>query len=410
MKCQDILQNELHEKHILDQLDGSEKEKYELHLKECENCQAELENQRILISGIREAGLAEMKNEIKRQVEIGELNHPGMAWGRLSKIAAVLFIFVLTPGVIIYLSKNNPELVPTAEQKTENAPEDISYSVADAATERRLNIMSTEMMDADSRVLKIPKQKDAAGNKVFKKDESPKLNAFKPAFEENKKAKIITEMDKQEMPIRAEPAQSKIALNEEASTFKDEKEEVILKSKLAAAPQESQPAHQIDPIIIDALKEAKTKKMAFSSSVYRGARTYVYETPEAGLKKTGQSRLRNTLLRIKTTGQMDPDLRFTSNGHTVLVHLKATTDEQAKEVLGQTFDVQLSKSFAVEVIKQDSLIIEMNWLVESKFLKVKSDEIKIVILDDQLMRVIIENKYIYETELSKKTSTAILKE
>ena len=96
--------------------------------------------------------------------------------------------------------------------------------------------MSTEMMDAESRVLKIPNQKYAAGNKVFKKDESPKLNAFKPAFEENKKAKIITEMNKQEMPIRAEPAQSPIALNEEASTFKDEKEEVILKSKLAAAP------------------------------------------------------------------------------------------------------------------------------------------------------------------------------
>jgi len=179
MKCQDILQNELHEKYILDQLDGSEKEKYELHLKECKDCQSELETQRVLISGIREAGLAEMKNEIKRQVEISELNHPGMTWGGLSKIAAVLFIFVLTPGVIIYLNKSNPKLMPTAEQKIENAPEDIPYSVADAAIEGRRDIVSVKLPDADLKVLKIPQQKDAEGNKIFKKNESPGLLRLK---------------------------------------------------------------------------------------------------------------------------------------------------------------------------------------------------------------------------------------
>ena len=271
MKCQDILQNELHEKYILDQLDGSEKEKYELHLKECKDCQAELENQRTLISGIRAAGLAEMKNEIKRQVEIGELNHPGMTWGRLSKIAAVLFIFVLTPGVIIYLSKSNPELVPTAEQKTENAPEDISYSVADAATEGRRDIVSTEMMpDADLKVLKNPKQKDAGGKKIFKKNESPKSDALKLTFGETKKAKITTEMDTQEMLIRAEPAHSQIALQEEVSTFKNEKEDAFLKSNLPATPKESRLKDKTGD-----LNQPKIEAVIFSSREYRSARTYV---------------------------------------------------------------------------------------------------------------------------------------
>ncbi len=408
MKCQDILQNELHEKYILNQLEDFEKEKYELHLKECKDCQAELKTQRVLISGIREAGLAEMKNEIKRQVEIGELNRPGMTWGGLSKIAAVLFIFVLTPGVIIYLNKSNPDLVPTAEQKIENAPEDIPYSVADAATERRRDIASTEMMqDADLKVLKNPKQKDAEGNIIFKKNESPKLDALELTFEETKKAKISTEMDKQETPIRAEPVQSKIVFQEEVSTFKGEKEDAFLKSNLAATPQESQPKGQIDDLV-----DPTSEVVVFSASENRGARTYVYEGAEAGLKKTGQFRQGNTRLfdMKKPTEQMVPNLRFISNGYAVLVHLKPPEDEAAREAFARKVDSQLPKSFAVEIITQDSLNIEMTWSVGSEFFKKNPEEIKVEILNERIMRITIENKYIYETELSKKTSTAILKE
>ena len=405
MKCQDILQNELHEKYILDQLDGSEKEKYELHLKECKDCQAELKTQRVLISGIRQAGLAEMKNEIKRQVEISELNHPGMTWGRLSKIAAVLFIFVLSPGVIIYLSKSNPELVPTAEQKTENAPEDMPYSVTEAATEGRRDIMSTEMMqDADLKVLKIPKQKDAGGKKIVKKNESPKLDAIKFTFEETKKAKITTEMDKQETQIRVESAQPQMALQEEVSTFKNEKEDAVLKSNFAATPKESQLKGQIDD-----LDKAKSEAHRFAGD-YRENRVYVYEALEIGLKKKSQSRQRKTFLGMQSTEQMVSDLRFISNGNTILVHLKQTADDVASEVLARAIDFRLPKSFAVEIITQDSLNLEMTWLVGSEFFKMNPEEIKVEILNEQIMRITIENKYIYETELSKNTNTAILKE
>jgi len=405
MKCQDILQTELHEKYILDQLDGSEKEKYESHLKECKDCQAELKTQRVLISGIRQAGLAEMKNEIKRQVEISELNHPGMTWGRLSKIAAVLFIFVLSPGVIIYLSKSNPELVPTAEQEIENAPEDIPYSVTEAATEGRRDIMSTEMMqDADLKVLKIPKQKDTGGKKIVKKNESPKLDALKLTFDETKKAKITTEMDKQEMQIRVESAQPQMALQEEVSTFKNEKEDAVLKSNFAATPKESQPKGQIDD-----LDKAKREAHRFAGD-YRENRVYVYEALEIGLKKKSQSRQRKTFLGMQSTEQMVSDLRFISNGQVILIHLRTSADETAREVLARTADVRPPKSLAVEIITQDSLTLEMNWLVGSEFFKMNPEEIKVEILNEQIMRITIENKYIYETALSKNTNTAILKE
>jgi len=51
----------------------------------------------------------------------------------------------------------------------------------------------------------------------------------------------------------------------------------------------------------------------------------------------------------------------------------------------------------------------MIWLVGSEFFKMNPEEIKVEILNEQIMRITIENKHIYETELSKNTN-AILKE
>ncbi|MCH8873592.1 hypothetical protein IH824_12630 [candidate division KSB1 bacterium] len=295
--------------------------------------------------------------------------------------------------------------MPTAEQKTENAPEDIPYSVTEAATEGRRDIMSTEKIpEADLKVLKIPKQKDAGGKKIFKKNESPKLDALEIALEENKKAKISTEMDKQETPIRAEPAQPQMALQEEVSTFKNEKEDAVLKSNFAATPKESQPKGQIDD-----LDKAKSEAHRFAGD-YRENRVYVYEALEIGLKKKSQSRQRKTFLGMQSTEQMVSDLRFISNGNTILVHLKQSADDVASEVLARAIDFRLPKSFAVEIITQDSLNLEMTWLVGSEFFKMNPEEIKVEILNEQIMRITIENKYIYETALSKNTNTAILKE
>ena len=111
----------------------------------------------------------------------------------------------------------------------------------------------------------------------------------------------------------------------------------------------------------------------------------------------------------KPTEQMVPNLRFISNGHAVLVHLKASEDEEVREVLAQTAEVRPPKSFAVEIITQDSLNLEMNWLVGAEFFEMNPEEIKVEILNEQIMRITIENKHIYETELSKNTN-AILKE
>ncbi len=406
MKCQTILQNELHEKYILAQLDDTEKEKYELHLKECKDCRAELEAQRVLIAGIRESGLAEMKSEIKRQVELSEINHPGMTWGRISKIAAVLLIFVLTPSVIIYLSKSSPELVPVAQQKTETAPADLPYSTADAAMERRPDAEETELMpEANVEALKIPRQTDASGNRQFKKNDSPKVD-LDLAESKIQKVKEIAEIDMQEVALRAEPSQPQIALNEEASTFKDEKEEGVLESKVAT-PEESQPIHPIEPISVDAIEKPKIKAYAFSSSEYSATRTYVYEAPETGQKKISQPTGRLISKSEKARKQRTSDLRFISNGHAVLVHLKTAADEVGREVLAETADVPLPKSFSVEIIEQDSLDIEMNWLAAAEFLKIKPEEIKLEISSEQIMQVIVTEK-IYHIDLNKTSTEAIL--
>ncbi len=195
-------------------------------------------------------------------------------------------------------------------------------------------------------------------------------------------------------------------MQKEVSTFKDEKEDAVLKSNFAATPKESRLKGKTGD-----LNQPKIEAVIFSSREYKSARTYVYEAPEAGLKKTDPSRQRDKLMfdMRKSTEQTVSDLRFISNGHAVLVHLKASEDEEVREVLAQTAEVRPPKSFAVEIITQDSLNIEMTWLVGSEFFKMNPEEIKVEILNERIMRITIENKYIYETELSKNTN-AILKE
>ena len=53
MNCAYILQNEIHEKYLLDKLTESEKQEYKNHLQNCPTCSEALENERLLIAGIQ---------------------------------------------------------------------------------------------------------------------------------------------------------------------------------------------------------------------------------------------------------------------------------------------------------------------------------------------------------------------
>ena len=116
MDCQTIRENELHEKYLLGRLTDHEKFDYQKHINQCKSCKSELDDQSLLISGIRETGRREMKEEIRQLALEYESGQSRFNWPLLAKIAAVLFVIMMTPSVYyIYNNKNTPQMEPVPE-------------------------------------------------------------------------------------------------------------------------------------------------------------------------------------------------------------------------------------------------------------------------------------------------------
>jgi len=102
MNCAYILQNEIHEKYLLNKLTESEKHEYKKHLQKCHPCSESLEKERLLIAGIQATAKQNMKDEIKAQVEQLRSERVKVDWALMYKAAAVLVVLVLLPGVSWY--------------------------------------------------------------------------------------------------------------------------------------------------------------------------------------------------------------------------------------------------------------------------------------------------------------------
>ncbi|MEJ2637718.1 MAG: hypothetical protein P8184_20845 [Calditrichia bacterium] len=148
MDCQYIEKYDVHEKYILGRLTGEEAGQYEAHLKSCISCQREFEKQKLLISGIREAGQREMKEEIRRQVKAAKLKEKrGMDWGMVLKAAAAVLFFVIAPGMIYYYQHISPDYEKSiaAKKEVKATDSEIAAPAAGAADEMvRLQKTETE--------------------------------------------------------------------------------------------------------------------------------------------------------------------------------------------------------------------------------------------------------------------------
>ncbi len=116
MNLEYIHKNDLHEKYLQGQLSGDEIIAYESFLEESEQARQELQEIRVLIQGVRDAGSDSMRREIERQVE--EIRSPKTDWSIIYKAAAILFVFVLVPPVVYFQLFDLPEEKQLAETIT----------------------------------------------------------------------------------------------------------------------------------------------------------------------------------------------------------------------------------------------------------------------------------------------------
>jgi len=115
MICDTILQNELHEKYLLDRMTDEEKKEYLGHLSSCINCRNEQERENQFIYGLRGAGVRQMKDEMHRQKVQAKSSARKYDWTLIFKAAAVLFIIVLLPGTIFYSDLFDKAAAPEEE-------------------------------------------------------------------------------------------------------------------------------------------------------------------------------------------------------------------------------------------------------------------------------------------------------
>jgi hypothetical protein len=145
MNCKYILDNEIHEKYLLGRLSEKEELEYKTHIKSCKKCISELNRQRLFISGIREIGKGEMKNEILQQVRERRKKRPAQNWGMIIKVAAAVLFIVIAPGMIYYYQNYAPKTVhkqavdkvlapPRAEMESEETPSEIINAPSPTST------------------------------------------------------------------------------------------------------------------------------------------------------------------------------------------------------------------------------------------------------------------------------------
>ena len=147
--------DDIHEKYIMGRLSETDREAYEAHLQTSPESQADLAAEKLLISSIRAAGRADMKDEIRRQTAQikARTTTDARDWSMIFKVAAVLCIVAIVP-YMYYLSEEQvqfsnasapSEPILAAEKEMTIDAEDIATSGANAPTaaSRKPNAQST---------------------------------------------------------------------------------------------------------------------------------------------------------------------------------------------------------------------------------------------------------------------------
>lgn len=415
MGCKYILQNEIHEKYLRGLLEDSEKTEYEKHLQECPSCQEELQNQRLLISGIRQIGRQEMKDEILRQVEQSEREKTKTDWTTFLKIAAVIFLIIITPSLFYYFQVIAPQhkaLFPEIaekispdekeddfavdEMKSETIKEDKSQKKVGTTGAKPGAPSSSEQTAAETAVSKkrIGKEKTITPPKKSVRQEDDSESFEESASQQNNKA-LISES----LRSRKSDEDKNILLQqgkEPLSSFKET--EFPRDTKL----ESKQPKTEISlPVMQKKLSgKGEDKRKTAEGSINSFDEVLSEEAASMQLKSDKNQIAAQTGGR---GGAALPGTIFKANGIKVKVHLLDSSQELTEDKQNKP-----PQTFGVKLLKKDSLYWEMNWYVNSYFLKCDTTDMNLQIMDDQKIQLNIQDRFIYKIDLKEDSTQAVL--
>jgi hypothetical protein len=395
MNCQIIKDNEYHEKYLLERLSQKELAEYKQHLKECESCRKELENQLLVIGSLREIGKKQMKDEIRWQVEKQKIGADRFNWNMVLKIAAVILFFVITPGMIYYYSTFSPAV----EKKSDTVREIAFGETTEDAKEPSLSEISTEKerVEAEKRKrdLALEKPKDIE-QKAVSEEITPKPEITiddEDQFFATSESKTKQSLDKlTRMPVS--PAEKGAPTAASTESWKGREKQV---TDYVATTPSKQSEHEYEGI---ETTKRLDKKVGLSSSVEEPSQhTYSYQSM---IPTSAEKSLLSEKLDKSKLGSLIPQTwLFQSDKRQIQVEVKLS--ERPKE---EATENQLPVQFPVEVLRRDSLNLYMQWFVNPTLYSLNPQEIIIQSTNSDTLIMTAQNKYIYLIPLTDHVSQA----
>ncbi len=373
MDCNFILQNEIHEKYLLNYLSDVDKVKFEQHLQDCKDCQKRLQGERNFIAGIQNIGREELKSEIRHQTEILESKKFVPDWGLITKVAAVLVFVVFTTQIIYETQIDVPEqLIPILEVEQKSTTE--GFDSTEAAVNFQVLTEEPNREDVptsqDSEESKQTKP-SSANTKALSKKSTEKRSLQTEQKDENKKPgakSLATQPDKlATIPIKGDDQISGERENQDSTLG-------YITSPSPSLAKKSEFLNQ----------EISKEKFSF--------------TP---LRKNSRSSMNlYKTIRLEEDFAHDhlKDLRLQDKQKSILAHLVLEESRDTKE---------FPNSFKVAILMQDTQQLEMIFYVPSSLFEFDSNGIQANFSQDQTLDVFFK-EIKYRIDLSQNLTQAVL--
>jgi hypothetical protein len=354
MSCPYRKDSEIIEKYLLNQLPEEEKSEFENHLKSCNICQEQIQRDRIIVESIQKIGKEELKADLQQQLRESDKVNAGFNWGMILRAAAVLLFFVLTPGIIYYYQEIMPRQATPSDKPT--IDEDLSIEP-----------------EAGGEITAL--QEKSRSNEGFARDDE--------TTSKKQKLPAVAPIKKRE----GDAGRASVAASAE-------------RQKEVAAEEMFETESKLDMVRgADLANGARGEPSEVKSEIGK----YRYEknlqsTAPASVSKTedllGEQRILSRRSSVDTA-----IWQFSSDGQIVTVR-----PVQSQDVLKD--GKMLPDSFAVNILRQDSMQLDMEWIIPQMMLDLNPEAIEVGIINKNQLNVFIDSQLIFEMDLMKDSTYA----
>jgi|GEM_PF-5613148 len=415
MDRQYIIDNDVVENYLLGRLSAQEKEDYEAWLEKNPQGKSELEEERLLLNGIRQIGRADMKAEIRRQTEAARAaevmrsQQSDFNWGMMLRVAAILLIVIAAPSLYYFTQINTPELQNTGAFDTET--EGLMPALAeDEAAES--DTAEPERMETEDVVAEKPV---ARRSRSAKKKEA--IAAAPPAPPAEEAVVALGESRQDNVAdLSSSIASGSGAAREAVSDKRQAGEDVGARVEGGITTLRDQPQPQLrvkanqDLEISEQLTQPSAKSSLAQNKRYKNfvrgeaATVFSYSPKSDDLfeEQADEYLSRDAARHQSDDDQINvPTFHFSSGNESIIVQYLLSENKVRSSYADR------SSGFKVSLAGKSEEKLSMAWHVDKAFLDIPLERIKLIKLSNDLMEVVVDDSLYYEIDLKSDTTRAV---